>query len=169
MKNPQGANSLVVNAPAEKIWSILVDHRRLCEWAPMVLKTRGEKEALDAVRYCKVEWHNKTGEIEKHCIDFTPPERICWLIEDDTLGISEMLQDLGFDFRLEPMDSSATLLVCTTLYQPKNLAASVINPVLLVWQFRKIRKEMLANIKRLAEDHIGEAVFSDELGQIQIP
>ena len=161
MKTPQGTNSVEIQAPVETVWAILVDPAKLHEWAPMVLETHGDKEALDALRYCKVELNSVIGTVIKHCIDYEAPERVSWVIEDDSFGISELLQDIGFDFRLEVLEPARTLLVCSTFYAPRNLAYSMINPLLFVWRFRKIRLEMLDNIKQLAEGNPEvEPIFS---------
>ena len=151
MKTLQGANSIDIHAPMETVWSILVDPNKLHEWAPMVLESHGDKEALDAMRHCKVELNNVIGSVVKHCIDFEAPERVSWIIEEDSFGLSRLLRDFGFDFHLEALEPTRTLLVCSTFYAPRNLAGTIFNPLLFVWRFRKIRLEMLDNIKQLAE------------------
>ena len=53
-RHPQGSSELVIRATPVKIWALLEDSTRLAEWAPMVKRTSGTRETLDAVPKCGV-------------------------------------------------------------------------------------------------------------------
>src|SRR4051812_5642041 len=151
-RQPQGASEIVIHASPEKIWALLEDSARLAEWAPMVKRTTGRRETLGAIRECEVEFDGRPGRIVEKCVEYRPFSRIGWLMVEDSFGFSKMLDDLGFDFVLEPASAKSTRVVNTSYYRPRGLLAKLMSALLMRPKFRKMRARVLANLKRLAED-----------------
>jgi len=152
MKAPaQGSNTIVIEAPKGRIWELLADSRHLLEWMPMVKSTSGEKESLDAVRHCDVEFNGKPGKVTERCCDFEPTDRIGWVMEKESFGFAKMLEGMGFDFRLETVGPQATRVVNTTYYRPRNILASLMSVLMMKRSFRKVRQTALGNLKQIAE------------------
>lgn len=142
----------MVHAPPERIWAILEDSTRLSEWAPMVKRTTGKREVLGAVRECEVEFDGKPGRVVEKCVECDPFRKIGWRMTEDSFGFSRMLDDLGFDFVLEPVGAQETRVVNTSYYRPKGLLARLMGVLMMRPKFRKLRERVLANVKRLAEE-----------------
>lgn len=152
MKAPaQGTNTIVIEAPRERIWELLANSQRLIEWAPMVNTTTGEKESLGAVRHCDVEFNGKPGKVTERCSDFEPTKHIGWVMEQDSFGFVKMLDGLGFDFRLESIGPDTTRVINTTYYRPRNILASLMNVLMIKRNFRKVRQTALGNLKWIVE------------------
>ena len=151
-RSVQGRDEIVVKASRETIWRILTDTARLPEWAPMVKHTNGIQETLDAVRQCDVEFDGRPGKVTERCCEFRPHERIAWVMEQDSFGFSRMLSDFGFGFTLIPLDGS-TRLINDSFWQPKHLLASLMSRFMMRPKIRRIRQQVLRNLKQLAEQH----------------
>ncbi len=157
--NIQGRNEIVVAVGPEVIWTILQDSTRLTQWAPMVEHTTGAREAVGAVRECRVQLDGRPGRVTERCVVFEPHSRIGWELMEDTFGFSRMLRDFGFDFVLEPVGGNATRVQSTTYYNPNGLFGAVMNILAMRGKFHHIRALMLANLKALSErEGAGEAV-----------
>jgi carbon monoxide dehydrogenase subunit G len=151
-RQPQGASEIVIHASPEKIWALLEDSTRLAEWVPMVKRTTGKREMLGAVRECEVEFDGKPGRVVEKCVACDPFRKIGWRMTEDSYGFSRMLDDLGFDFVLEPAGPQETRVVNTSYYRPKGLLAKLMGALMMQPKFRKLRERVLANLKRLAEE-----------------
>jgi carbon monoxide dehydrogenase subunit G len=151
-RQPQGASEIVIHASPEKIWALLEDSTRLAEWAPMVKRTTGRREALGAVRECEVEFDGRPGRVVEKCVECRPFSKIGWLMVEDSFGFSGMLDDLGFDFALEPVGPQETRVINTSYYRPKGLLAKLMGALMMRPKFRKMRERVLANLKRLMEE-----------------
>lgn len=151
-RQPQGTSEIVIHAPPERIWALLEDSTRLADWAPMVKRTTGKREALGAVRECDVEFDGKPGRVVEQCVQYDPCRAIGWRMTEDSFGFSRMLDDLGFDFVLHSVGTRTTRVVNTTYFHPKNLLAKLLGTLMMRRNFRRLRQRLLANLKRLAED-----------------
>lgn len=148
---PQGTNEIVIDATPERVWAVLEDATRLPEWAPMVLKTTGTREARGAVRECEVRLEGRAGRVCERCVEFEPFTRIGWELVQDTFGFSRLLREFGFDFALEPLAGTATLVRNTTYYTPRGLLGSLMSALILRRKFGAIRGRMLGNLKVISE------------------
>ncbi len=149
--NVQGSDEIVVNAPPEAIWHILTDSTRLPEWAPMVKQTNGTAESLGAVRQCEVEFDRRPGKVTERCSKFRPHERVAWVMEQDSFGFGRMFAAFGFEFTLVRQPDGSTRLINDSFWQPKHLLASVMSRFMMRPKSRRIRQQVLRNLKELAE------------------
>ncbi len=95
--------------------------------------------------------NGKPGTVTERCCDFEPMNRIGWVMEKDSYGFARMLEDMGFDFRLESVGPQTIRIINTTYYRPRHLLASLISMLMLKRSFRKVRQAVLENLKRIAE------------------
>jgi uncharacterized protein YndB with AHSA1/START domain len=146
-----GSDAIVISANPDEIWSLLEDSTKLSQWMPPVRSTDGHRESLNAIRKCEVDFEGRTGQVVERCIVFEKPDRIGWLVVEDTLGFSKMLNDFAFDFVLDPAGPGKTRVVNTSYFEPRNWMASVMIALMIRRKFRLVRQKVLANIKRLVE------------------
>jgi uncharacterized protein YndB with AHSA1/START domain len=147
---PQGSDEIVIEASPERIWALLEDSSRLPEWAPMVRTTTGTIEALGTRRHCEVEFEGRRGRVSEECVLYDRLRRIGWRMVADTLGFGRMLRGMGFDFVLVP-EGLTTRVVNTTYFEPAGLLGRVMALLALRRGFRRVRRRVLLNVKRLAE------------------
>ena len=147
----QGADEIIVAAPASVVWAILEDGSRLVEWMPLVMQTDAKREGQGAVRHCRVSFAGRSGEVTERCVESMPLQRIAWRMESETLGFSRHFADFGFGFSLEPRSAAHTVVRTETYYRPKGLVPAVLNRVLMRRKYRTVRRMALAGLKRLAE------------------
>ncbi len=118
----------------------------------MVNSTSGGNESLDAVRHCEVELNGKPGRVTERCFIFEPMDRIGWLMTEESFGMAKMFDGIGFDFVLEELGPDTTRVLNTSFYRPRNLLGSLMSALVMKRSFENIRLQVLANLKRLAED-----------------
>ncbi|HJU75644.1 MAG TPA: SRPBCC family protein [Gemmatimonadaceae bacterium] len=147
----QGADEIIVAAPARMVWAILEDGSRLVEWMPLVMRTDAGREVAGAVRHCHVSFAGRSGDVVERCVEFTPHQRIMWRMESETLGFSRHFADFGFGFIIEPQRGDVTRVRTETYYRPRGIVASMLNRMMLRRKYRAVRRMALAGLKRLAE------------------
>lgn len=151
-RQPQGTDHIVIRASPEKIWALLEDSTRLTEWATFVKRTTGRREVLGAVRECESMFDGKEGRIVERCVQYDRPTTIGWVMVEDSYGFSKMLDDVGFDFVLEPIGPGETRVVNTSYYRPRSWLARLISALFVRRKFRGARRLVLGNLKRLTEE-----------------
>jgi uncharacterized protein YndB with AHSA1/START domain len=144
-------DDLVIQSSPETIWDILDDTSLLPQWVPMVKRVTGSRESLNARRVCHVEMEGRTGEVTEECVDYAPRERIGWVVYHDTLGFSRLFSRLAFGFVLEPQGVRVTRLRLRAEYEPRGLLGRLMYTMMMRRKFGHLRRQMLLNIKRLAE------------------
>lgn len=149
MRGLQGSNEIFVDAPPERVWSVLEDSTLLSAWAPMVKKTTGVKETLGSRRTCEVEWEGRRGEVVERCTEATPPKRISWEMERGMM--LKFFSKVAFGFDLEARDPRATLLRMRYSYQPKNVLAALMFRLMMSGKLERMRQTLLAHLKALVE------------------
>jgi uncharacterized protein YndB with AHSA1/START domain len=147
----QGSDSVVVHAPVERVWALLVDGPRLLEWMPIVKGTNAEVEVLGAERTCQVEFQGKRGEVTEQCVEYESLRHIAWRLVNDSLGFGRLFDDLGFSFTLEARSDGMTLVCNESYYRPRSVVAQVLSLVVMRRKFHGIRLLALSNLRRLSE------------------
>jgi uncharacterized protein YndB with AHSA1/START domain len=151
--NSQGADELLIDAPAARVWSILEDTSLLPQWVPPVLELleHDAREGVGSVRRCGVAFGSKRGYIVERCVEAVPERRLAHVVEDDSLGFGRYFADYGFALELEPRGDGGTLASCTSYYKPRGLVSRVLNALLMRRRFSATRQEILGGLKELAE------------------
>lgn len=151
MKNAyEGADEIRVNAPSDKVWSILEDSSCLTRWAPMVKATTGKRETAGSRRSCEVEWEGRKDRVVERCLEADPPRRISWVMEEGMM--TKMFSTIRFGFDLAPVDGRATALRLWFLYEPRHLLARLMWRFMMKEKMGVMRRTLLGNLKRLAEE-----------------
>lgn len=147
----QGADEIVVQATPEVVWDVLTDGDRLPEWAFMVKTTTGGRERLGAARRCDVEFAGRPGRVAERCVEHVPPERIAWVMTEDSFGFGRRFADMGFAFTLVPVADRRTLVRNESFYRPRTLAARALSVLFVRRQFARVRRRVLHDLKQLCE------------------
>ncbi len=147
----QGTDEIVIHAAPDHCWGILENSQLLPQWMPAVQHTDGQHESLGAVRRCSVNFEGRCGQVVEQCVVYEKPRRIGWLLLEDSLGFSKMLRHFTFDFVLTQSAPQKTHLIHTSYFEPRSWFSRVMVALLIRKKFKRIRQQVLLNIKRLAE------------------
>lgn len=152
----QGSSEILVETEPARVWAILEDSTLLPQWAPMVKSTTGKTERIGSVRTCQVEFEGRKDQVTERCIEAIPNQKIAWVMEQGMM--TKMFSKIQFGFTLEPRDARATLIRLGFLYEPRNLVARLMYTLMMGRKFDRLRRTLLENIKRLAEQRSTKAV-----------
>lgn len=148
----QLSRSTITAASVPQVWSVLIDARRLPEWASAVNQVVqcDERESVGSVRHCDVELSGKPGRMVERCVHVAPNERIAYVVDDDSFGMSRMFDDYGFSVALTP-DGAGTRISIDTHYTPRNPLYAVMNAVMMRRQLTRVVDALLAGLASAAE------------------
>lgn len=149
----QGHDEIIIQAPIESIWQVLIDGNQLSRWMKIVKHTTSATECLHAVRSCDVEMNGKTGKVEEKCVLYEEHKQIGWEMMTDTFGFSRMFDHYGFSFELKKLDTERTLVINRGFYNPKNLVVSLLNVLVMRKKTSSIRRIALSGLKQVAESN----------------
>ncbi len=151
MSNLQVRNEAVIDAPVDRIWSVITDINLLHRVNPSVVKATGAMDRLHATRTCEIVNGGRKGTMTERLIELAPNKRTVWTIENDTMGMSKMLNGTRFIFNLERLDDKRTRVVSETHYAPANLMARIMNAVMMRRMIGKAQATILENIGKLTK------------------
>lgn len=147
----QGDSELLVRAPRQLIWEILIDGSCLPLWMPGVNYTSNKIEGFDTLRISEKIVDGRSGKVQEVCVLYDSPNRIGWEIRYDELAIADLLENYGYTFELIPMEQELTLVVLEEYYNPRNTLIDLINTAFMKYRNKKMRMAMLQSLKTLAE------------------
>ena len=151
MDNLQARNEGVINAPVSAVWSVITDIQLLPKIAPGVVSASGTMDQLNAVRTCEINRQGRKGTINERLVEFVPGSKAVWTVESDTMGMSKMMKDTRFSFRLERIGDAQTRVISETYYRPAGLMAKIMNGLMFKKMFVKAQEEIFNNVKTIAE------------------
>lgn len=151
MSKLQARNEPVIDAPVDRIWSVITDIDLLHKVNPGVVKATGTMDRLNATRTCEIVNGGRKGTMTERLIELEPNKRTVWTIEDDTMGMKKMLNGTRFVFNLERLDDQRTRVVSETHYAPVNLMARVMNALVMRRMIGKAQATILQNISTLTK------------------
>lgn len=149
MSKLQARSEAVINAPVNRIWSVITDINLLHKVNPGVVKATGAMDRLDATRTCEIVNGTRKGTMTERLIEMVPNKRTVWTIENDTMGMKKMLNGTRFVFNLERLDDQRTRVVSETHYAPANLMARIMNALMMRRMIGKAQATILENINAL--------------------
>lgn len=149
MSKLQARNEAVINAPVDRIWSVITDINLLPKVNPGVVKATGSMDRLQATRTCEIVNGKRKGTMTERLIEMEPNKRTVWTIESDTMGMGKMLNGTRFIFYLERLDDQRTRVVSETHYTPANLMARIMNGLMMRRMIGKAQATILQNITAL--------------------
>lgn len=151
MSKLQARNEPVIDAPVDRIWSVITDIDLLHKVNPGVVKATGTMDRLNATRTCEIVNGGRKGTMTERLIEMEPNKRTVWTIDDDTMGMKKMLNGTRFVFNLERLDDQRTRVVSETHYAPVNLMARVMNALVMRRMIGKAQATILQNISTLTK------------------
>lgn len=143
---------ILVDAPAADVWAVLDDSANLPRWCPFMVKdTTGGKESMGATRECTIENGGRSGRVKERCIDYQPERRIMWTMDEDTLGITRMLEGFAFGFSLERLEDQRTRVTFEQRWRARTLLAKLLVPLVMRRQMAKTNERLLGYLKQYVE------------------
>jgi len=153
MAKLQAKNEMVVNAPISKVWMLITDIEQLHKINPGVISASGSMNQLNATRTCKIENKGKIGIMTERLIEMVPEQKTVWTIVEDTMGMSKMLKETEFCFKLEKINDRQVKVINESYYTPSNFIVSIMNQIIMKRMMTKIQEKILLNIKNLSENN----------------
>lgn len=151
MSKLQARNEVIINAPVSNIWAVITDINLLHKTNPGVIKATGSMDKQGDTRTCEFINRGKKGTMTERLIELVPEKKTVWTIENDTMGMSKMLNGTRFCFLLEKLDESKTRVTNESYYQPANFFVSMMNALMMRKKMGQIQEQILTNIKSLTE------------------
>lgn len=151
MSTLQARNETIVNAPINKVWSLITDINQLHKVNPGVIKATGRMDRQGETRTCEMNNNGRKGTMTERLIELVPESKTVWVIESDSMGMSKMLIDPRFCFYLEKLDENRTKLTNESYYKPANVMVKMMNALVMKRKMKQIQEQILNNIKSLTE------------------
>ena len=158
----QGIDSIIIDAPISKLWTLIQDSKAMESWGPPVTKIEVEllpEQTVEGVGskrkvFAKFSekrqgWYNevRTEETENKSVTFR--------INEDSFGMGKMLSDVGAKMELLEINKNKTEFIFTFFHRPINILGWFMNPMIRMDQ-KKNRLKALRSIKGYVEN--GKAI-----------
>lgn len=122
---------VTINAPLEAVWAFSMDLTKIPEFHPRVFKIDlidGKALRGVGVSYqCHLSGGRHTW-VEKD-VEIVPREKIVTVLPEDTLGISNILNDYAVETTFQKLGDSSTKVVISHYYSTPSLKARFLNLV----------------------------------------
>ena len=151
----QSKQSVIINAPLEKVWEFSQDLSRIAEYHPRVNKVdliSGKQFREAGVAY---QCHLSDGKntcIEKD-IEIIPMEKIVTVFPSDTMGLTKLLPDYVVETALKKIDDQTTQIEISHFYSSSKLKVWLLNFIIK----RKVARETMdmlnASKKNIENEH----------------
>lgn len=166
----QGADAVVIDAPIAVVWESISDSKALERWGPPVREVQvfDNPEGLGSRRLVIAEMtpsggaitraeslgvrNKRTARFMERRIEHAEGVRIAYRIDEDNMGLSRMLSEVGFSMEVTSIDQRTTQLVWAFQHNTKGLLAALMNPLVIRPQQRRNRLAALASLKVYAEE-----------------
>ena len=125
----QSKQSVIINAPIEKVWEYNQDLSKIADYHPRVNKVdliSGKQFREVGVAY---QCHLKDGKnscIEKD-IEIIPMEKIVTIFPFDTMGLTKLLPDYVVESTLKKIDDNTTKVEISHFYSNSKLKVRFLN------------------------------------------
>ena len=125
----QSKQSIIINAPIEKVWEYNQDLSKISDYHPRVNKVdliSGRQFREVGVAY---QCHLNDGKhtcIEKD-IEIIPLEKIVTIFPSDTMGFSKLLPDYAVESTLKKIDDNRTKVEISHFYSSSKLKVRLLN------------------------------------------
>jgi uncharacterized protein YndB with AHSA1/START domain len=153
----QLTREIAIDVPRAQVWAVVADSRLLPEWAPPVNEVRDVSEGAEGVgttRVCQVEFGEREGTMTERCVEFDPPRRAAYVVDDDSLGFGRMFADYGFTITIDDGPNGSSIAHMETYYTPRNPLFGLINALIMRRRFAHTVEELLSGLKRSSESRI---------------
>jgi uncharacterized protein YndB with AHSA1/START domain len=153
----QLTREVAIDVPPHQVWSVVSDSSLLPEWAPPVKGITEISDGPDGVgttRVCEVEFAGRPGTMTERCVEFDPPRRAGYVVDEDSLGFGRMFADYGFTVTIEEGANGSSIARTDTYYTPRNPLFSLINALMMRRKFASTVEGLLAGLKRSSENRV---------------
>jgi hypothetical protein len=149
----QSKQSVVINAPLEKVWAFGQDLSRIPEYHPRVDKVdliSGKQFREAGVSYqCNLS-DGKNTCVEKD-IEIVPMEKVVTVFLSDTMGLSKLLPDYIVETTLKKIDAHTTRVDISHFYSSSKWKVRLSN-IFIKWKVGKETLETLKSMKKAIEN-----------------
>jgi Polyketide cyclase / dehydrase and lipid transport len=149
----QSKQSVVINAPLEKVWEFGMDLSRIPAYHPRVDKIdlmSGKQFREPGVSY---QCHLSDGKntcVEKD-IEIVPMEKVVTIFLSDTMGLTKLLPDYLVETTLKKIDNQTTQVDISHFYSSSKWKVRVFN-IFIKWKVGKETQETLKSMKKAIEN-----------------
>jgi uncharacterized protein YndB with AHSA1/START domain len=153
----QLTREVAIDAPRGQVWAVVADSELLPEWAPPVKELEDVSDGPEGVgttRLCRVEFGGREGTMTERCVEFEPPQRAGYVVDDDSLGFGRMFADYGFTISIEEAPDGSSIARTETYYTPRNPLFSLLNALIMRRRFRSTVDELLSGLKSASENRV---------------
>ncbi len=143
----QSKQSVIINAPVEKVWNFNQDLSRIPEYHPRVNKVElisGKRFREAGVAYQCHLTDGKNTCIEQD-IEIIPMEKIITVFPSDTMGLTKLLPDYLVESTLKKIDDSKTEVTISHFYSSSRIKIWLVNFIIK----RKIAHETAGMLKAM--------------------
>ncbi len=151
----QSKQSVIINAPLEKVWEFSQDLSRIAEYHPRVNKVdliSGKQFREAGVAY---QCHLSDGKntcIEKD-IEIVPMEKIVTILPSDTMGLTKLLPDYVVETIFKKIDDKTTKVEISHFYSSSKWKVWLLNFIIK----RKVARETMDTLnaakKNIENEH----------------
>jgi len=150
----QSKQSIIINAPIEKVWEFNQDLSKIPEFHPRVKKVEliSNKQYREAgVSYQCHLIDGKNTCVEKD-IEIVPMQKIVTEMSDDTMGLTKLLPDYIVETLISKIDDQSTKIEMLHYYSDNKILIFIINFV-IKYKIAKQTLETLNGMKKWIEDN----------------
>jgi Polyketide cyclase / dehydrase and lipid transport len=146
----QSKQSVIINAPIEKVWEFNQDLSRIAEYHPRVNKVdliSGKQFREAGVAY---QCHLSDGKntcIEKD-IEIVPMEKIVTVFLSDTMGLTKLLPDYIVESTLKKIDDKSTKVEISHFYSSSKWKVWLLNFIIK----RKVARETMDTLHAIKKN-----------------
>jgi Polyketide cyclase / dehydrase and lipid transport len=111
-------------------------------------------EGIGTTRVCEVEFGARKGTMTERCVEFEPPRRAGYVVDDDNLGFGRMFADYGFTISIEDGPDGSSIARTDTYYTARNPLFSLLNALFMRRRFARTVDELLSGLQRSSESRV---------------
>lgn len=156
MEGPdQWKTSVIIDASADRVWSIVDDISLIPQYHPEVREVNflsGQRSRTLGVKYQCIIPEGRKGSCVEEVVEYVPGRKMSTAFPEDTWGISKMFGDFVVETTLVPQGNSQTLLELKAYYHPIGLLTKLMNYLFLRRIMSRRAFGVIKGIKRLAEN-----------------
>ena len=148
----QSKQSVIINAPLEKVWEFGMDLSRIPTYHPRVSKVdliSGKQfREVGASYQCNLS-DGKNTCIEKD-IEIIPMEKVVTVFLSDTMGLTKLLPDYIVETTVKKIDNHRTQVDISHFYSSSKWKVRLLN-IFIKWKVGKETQETLESMKKAIE------------------
>jgi Polyketide cyclase / dehydrase and lipid transport. len=146
-----------INAPVEKVWSVVEDISSIPQIHPDVRSVQfvsGQTKRAPEVEYmCVVPDGPRKGSCVEKVVEHIEYQKTSTVSVQDSWGLGDIITDFITDVNFESINKNTTRLIMIGYYRTKGIKNTIINALFVRRTMRKRGKAVLMGYKNLIEKH----------------